>query len=148
MAFFHHEATSEPEPAQADPSKTIADDDMASGPAQESHLSHQPREKQITEKQSEEELNKDMATREKTPATPSEDETDSSTERAGDLGKIDDDNIVYPSGPKLAIMTLALCLSVFLVALDNTIIATAIPRITGELNPPLSVLLVSGTQMD
>ena len=41
-----------------------------------------------------------------------------------------DDELVYPSGLKLAVITLALCLSVFLVALDNTIIATAIPRIT------------------
>ena len=30
--------------------------------------------------------------------------------------------IEYPTGMKLAIITLALCLSVFLVALDNTII--------------------------
>lgn len=39
-------------------------------------------------------------------------------------------DIVYPTGAKLASITIALCLSVFLVALDNTIIATAIPRIT------------------
>ncbi|KAH8806172.1 major facilitator superfamily domain-containing protein [Xylogone sp. PMI_703] len=38
--------------------------------------------------------------------------------------------IIYPSGMKLGIITIALSLSVFLVALDNTIIATAIPRIT------------------
>lgn len=38
----------------------------------------------------------------------------------------------YPSGLKLAIISIALCLSVFLVALDNTIIATAIPRITDQ----------------
>ncbi|KAI9781425.1 MAG: hypothetical protein M1839_006019 [Geoglossum umbratile] len=36
----------------------------------------------------------------------------------------------YPKGIKLAIVSVALCLSVFLVALDNTIIATAIPKIT------------------
>ena len=49
----------------------------------------------------------------------------------------ENDEIVYPSGMKLAIITVALCFSVFLVALDNTIIATAIPRITdhfGSLN--------------
>ena len=40
------------------------------------------------------------------------------------------DKIVYPSGLKLGLITLALCMSVFLVALDNTIIATAIPTIT------------------
>ena len=43
-----------------------------------------------------------------------------------------DDEVVYPSGLKLAVITLALCLSVLLVALDNTIIATAIPRITDD----------------
>ena len=36
----------------------------------------------------------------------------------------------YPSGLKLTIIIVGLCLAVFLVALDNTIIATAIPRIT------------------
>jgi EmrB/QacA subfamily drug resistance transporter len=36
----------------------------------------------------------------------------------------------YPSGMKLAIIIAALALAVFLMALDNTIIATAIPRIT------------------
>lgn len=41
-----------------------------------------------------------------------------------------DDEAVYPTGIKLFLVTIALCLSVFLVALDNTIIATAIPKIT------------------
>ncbi|KAG7007214.1 condensin complex subunit 2 [Physcia stellaris] len=45
------------------------------------------------------------------------------------LDKLDDQN-EYPSGAKLGIITLSLCLSVFLMALDNTIIATAIPKIT------------------
>ncbi|KAM0201552.1 hypothetical protein ACHAQI_011195 [Fusarium lateritium] len=36
----------------------------------------------------------------------------------------------YPTGVKLALITLALCLAVFVMALDNSIIATAIPRIT------------------
>ena len=40
----------------------------------------------------------------------------------------------YPSGMKLAIITTALCFSVFLIALDNTIIATAIPKITDHFN--------------
>ena len=46
----------------------------------------------------------------------------------------DEDQIVYPSGAKLAVITLALCMAVFLVALDNTIIATAIPTITNRFN--------------
>jgi hypothetical protein len=49
--------------------------------------------------------------------------------------KVGDDvteEIEYPEGLKLGLITLALCLSVFLVALDNTIIATAIPKITDQ----------------
>ena len=38
----------------------------------------------------------------------------------------------YPQAMKLALITIALCLSVFCMALDNTIISTAIPRITDE----------------
>ncbi|KAI0021659.1 putative efflux pump [Xylariomycetidae sp. FL0641] len=41
-----------------------------------------------------------------------------------------EDGTEYPTGVKLGLITLALCLSVFLVALDNSIIATAIPKIT------------------
>ena len=41
-------------------------------------------------------------------------------------------DIEYPSGLKLTLITIALCLSVFCMALDNTIISTAIPRITDE----------------
>ncbi|KAJ6465952.1 major facilitator superfamily domain-containing protein, partial [Mycena vitilis] len=45
-----------------------------------------------------------------------------------------EDGIEYPHGIKLHLITVALCLSVFLVALDNTIIATAIPKITDDFN--------------
>ncbi|KAJ6579591.1 major facilitator superfamily domain-containing protein [Mycena vulgaris] len=38
----------------------------------------------------------------------------------------------YPEGVRLALISLALCLSVFIVSLDNTIIATAIPKITDQ----------------
>ncbi|KAJ7200968.1 major facilitator superfamily domain-containing protein [Mycena rebaudengoi] len=38
----------------------------------------------------------------------------------------------FPHGIKLVLLTVALCLSVFLVALDDTIIATAIPKITDQ----------------
>ncbi|KAJ7755196.1 major facilitator superfamily domain-containing protein [Mycena metata] len=46
----------------------------------------------------------------------------------------DDEVVAEPNtrGLQLALITLALCLSVFLVALDNTIIATAIPKITDQ----------------
>lgn len=40
--------------------------------------------------------------------------------------------LVYPGGMKLAMIVVALCLSIFLVSLDMTIVATAIPKITDE----------------
>ncbi|KAH3986228.1 hypothetical protein HBH98_031360 [Parastagonospora nodorum] len=44
----------------------------------------------------------------------------------------EEDGFEYPKSWKLAAITIALCLSVFCMALDNTIIATAIPRITDQ----------------
>jgi hypothetical protein len=44
------------------------------------------------------------------------------------------DEIVYPHGIQLFLIILALSLAVLLVALDQTIIATAIPRITDHFN--------------
>ncbi|KAI0424304.1 putative efflux pump [Xylaria sp. FL1042] len=43
-----------------------------------------------------------------------------------------EDGTEYPSGPKLILISVALCLSVFLTALDNSIIATAIPAIAKQ----------------
>ncbi|GES58230.1 MFS general substrate transporter [Aspergillus terreus] len=45
-----------------------------------------------------------------------------------------DDDADYPSGIRLFVICLSLCLAVFLTALDNTIIDTAIPRITDQFN--------------
>ncbi|KAK3326634.1 major facilitator superfamily-domain-containing protein [Apodospora peruviana] len=47
-----------------------------------------------------------------------------------DLDLIDDDE--YPKGMTLTFIVIALVLSIFLVSLDMTIVATAIPRITDE----------------
>ncbi|KAJ7764904.1 major facilitator superfamily domain-containing protein [Mycena metata] len=52
----------------------------------------------------------------------------------GTPAAVNEDAVVYPEGLKLFLITLALCLSVFLVALDSTIIATAIPKITDQFN--------------
>lgn len=62
--------------------------------------------------------------------------TDSAAVSSNYLERIDTrpDGSEYPSGLKLYLITLALCLGVFLMALDNSIIATAIPKITGEFN--------------
>lgn len=45
-----------------------------------------------------------------------------------------EEGVEYPKGAKLGLISLALCLAVFLIALDNTIIATAIPKITDHFN--------------
>jgi hypothetical protein len=42
------------------------------------------------------------------------------------------EGIEYPTGVKLGLISMALCFSVFLIALDNSIIATAIPKITDQ----------------
>ncbi|GJC89740.1 efflux pump aflT [Colletotrichum liriopes] len=44
----------------------------------------------------------------------------------------EDDDVVYPSGLKLVLIIASLCLAVFLVALDQTIIAPALGAITSE----------------
>ncbi|KAF8863427.1 putative HC-toxin efflux carrier [Acephala macrosclerotiorum] len=53
---------------------------------------------------------------------------------SADLEKVNTsaEGVEYPTGVKLGLISLALCLSVFLMALDNTIIATAIPKITDQ----------------
>ncbi|TKA73428.1 hypothetical protein B0A49_06837 [Cryomyces minteri] len=51
---------------------------------------------------------------------------------AADKPEGEEEEETYPTGLKLLLITIALCLSVFCMALDNTIIATAIPRITDQ----------------
>ena len=62
--------------------------------------------------------------------------THSSESRAAELevrpSKKDEDAGNYPSALPLAMVVLALILSIFLVSLDMTIVATAIPRITDQ----------------
>ncbi|KAJ7090787.1 major facilitator superfamily domain-containing protein [Mycena belliarum] len=62
---------------------------------------------------------------------PSKSEEEKPTAAAQGSADQEDD---FPHGIKLALLTFALCLSVFLVALDNTILATAIPKITDQFN--------------
>jgi MFS family permease len=71
------------------------------------------------------------------PATAEKATAEQSKELADEHGKEDDeipeepeDESKYLSGYKLAILSLGLCLTTFVIALDNTVIATAIPKIT------------------
>lgn len=59
-----------------------------------------------------------------------EDQTKEGEEQEGE--KKEEQEHEYPGPVALGLITLALCLAVFLVALDQTIIATAIPKITDQ----------------
>jgi predicted MFS family arabinose efflux permease len=50
-----------------------------------------------------------------------------------------EDESKYPKGVQLILLTTGLCLTTLVVALDNTIIATAIPKITSQFNSLLDV---------
>jgi hypothetical protein len=54
----------------------------------------------------------------------------SATTTPGDAEDEPEDESIYPGGAVLVLLTFGLCLTTFVVALDNTIIATAIPKIT------------------
>ncbi len=56
------------------------------------------------------------------------------TEKEKQKKKDAEEDMNYPHGMKLFIILGALCLAVFLVALDQTIISTAIPKITDHFN--------------
>ncbi|KAK0628963.1 major facilitator superfamily domain-containing protein [Bombardia bombarda] len=62
--------------------------------------------------------------------------TTTTTTKSAKLSKIaaaaDPSTQTYPTGPTLILIILSLCLSIFLVALDQTIIAPALGAITGE----------------
>lgn len=51
----------------------------------------------------------------------------------GEPGGVDP-NIIYPTGPTLWLLSFGLCLATFVQALDNSILATAIPKITSDFN--------------
>lgn len=53
-------------------------------------------------------------------------------EEAGEVQPQEPANAEYPSGFALGLIVFALVLSIFLIALDMTIVATAIPKITDE----------------
>ena len=67
------------------------------------------------------------------PPTAVKDET-IATEKESQAKLDAEEDMEYPHGLKLAVILMALCLAVFLVALDQTIISTAIPKITDHFN--------------
>ncbi|KAE8441497.1 hypothetical protein EG329_004885 [Mollisiaceae sp. DMI_Dod_QoI] len=67
-------------------------------------------------------------------APPEDIEKETPQEKIPDTTKTSTLEPKYPNGTKLTLITIALCLAVFLVGLDRTIISTAIPKITHEFN--------------
>jgi fucose permease len=63
-----------------------------------------------------------------------ENEKEAGDETAQDDEEEPEDESKYLTGAKLIILSLGLCLTTFVIALDNTIIATAIPKITTVFN--------------
>jgi hypothetical protein len=80
----------------------------------------------VDEKQSPSSEEKDLS-RTEAPTDQDAQPVDASAKEASDA---EDGEIVYPGGVQLGLLTFGLCMATFTVALDNTIIATAIPKIT------------------
>ncbi|KAL1889238.1 hypothetical protein Sste5346_008992 [Sporothrix stenoceras] len=59
-------------------------------------------------------------------------EATAETKEAAVAGDAEDDDDEYPKGAKLGFIVLALALTIFLMSLDFTIVATAIPKITDQ----------------
>jgi MFS family permease len=79
------------------------------------------------------------ATTERSPVTGSNkeiatDQNEGSSQRDGEPTEEPEDESKYLKGYRLAVLSLGLCLTTFVIALDNTIIATAIPKITTVFN--------------
>ncbi|KAI3320292.1 major facilitator superfamily domain-containing protein [Xylariaceae sp. AK1471] len=66
------------------------------------------------------------------PERHSSDPTDAPSNAPSIERKTEVDDVEYPTGPKLWLVMISLCLSIFLVALDQTIIAPALGAITNE----------------
>jgi MFS family permease len=79
------------------------------------------------------------ATTERSPVTGSNkeiatDQNEGSSQKEGEPTEEPEDESKYLKGYRLAVLSLGLCLTTFVIALDNTIIATAIPKITTVFN--------------
>jgi hypothetical protein len=75
-----------------------------------------------------------MAKGDQAPERHSSDQTDAPSNAPSIRRKTEVDDVEFPTGPKLWLVMISLCLSIFLVALDQTIIAPALGAITNEYN--------------
>ncbi|KAJ5973237.1 hypothetical protein N7481_010447 [Penicillium waksmanii] len=80
----------------------------------------------------EEDSNKESAVKDNAEKEVKDDENKADSDVDGE--KSHEPEIEYPAAWRLVLITIALCFCVFCVALDNTIIATAIPKITDQFN--------------
>lgn len=72
-------------------------------------------------------------------------ENDTVADEETKAAKTSEEETEYPEGFKLWVILSALCLAVFLVALDQTIISTAIPVITDHFNSIRDIVSTSIT---
>lgn len=79
-----------------------------------------------------EQLQEQNVTLQKVSTLPVPDELLKEKDQANTPNEDNEDDTEYPTAWKLGLITIAICLSVFCMALDNTIIATAIPKITDQ----------------
>ncbi|KAL2255916.1 hypothetical protein VTK26DRAFT_2485 [Humicola hyalothermophila] len=107
--------------------RSVSDDGKASGgPGEQTDadVSSASPVEASAEVQSQNEKQDDSLARQPTSASNTGNKTEG--EPAGE------DGTTYPTGMKLILIVVALCLAVFVMALDNSIIATAIPKITDQ----------------
>lgn len=86
------------------------------------------------EKASELDASRDQNSAELTSVDETKPEPNSTDKDGSTTEEEQEDETQYPGGTRLGLVMLALCLAVFLLSLDNSIISTAIPKITDEFN--------------
>ncbi|KAL8735015.1 MAG: hypothetical protein Q9166_001140 [cf. Caloplaca sp. 2 TL-2023] len=119
--------------------KTSRSFEVVSSMADRNKLSATPTGPPLNEKPSQQTLAQSTETSSVSDVKPEENPPPSRTGSAGSGDKeleaqtpVQQDDIDYPKGLRLGGIILALIISIFLVALDMTIVATAIPRITDQ----------------
>jgi hypothetical protein len=70
-------------------------------------------------------------------------ENDTVADEKAKAADTSEEDMEYPQGFKLWVILSALCLAIFLVALDQTIISTAIPKITDHFDSIRDIVSVS-----
>ncbi|KAJ5110187.1 hypothetical protein N7532_002832 [Penicillium argentinense] len=104
----------------------------AAGDDTQKETAPKPRDESPKEAIPNEDSNKETAVKDDVEKETKDESSKENSDADGE--KSEEPEFEYPSAWRLVLITIALCLCVFCVALDNTIIATAIPKITDQFN--------------